>query len=509
MKKITLLFLLIKTMSKSEKRHFKLYTKLQKGNKRYMYLYELLLHCDTIEDVYKAFHIKYGEKSLTATCQYLYDLLIKILVYLNKNNDIQNSIFELIMQANFLYQRHFIDEAFEPLYKAKQLAKKNEQDILLMLIRRIEISYIQETGFRGLTEKALVKKQTKLIETQKYTRSTNMHISLYSTLKYRLKSLDKIRSKKQKELMNDLVLSELNLISNNYYQGFESMKLHLLFQATYYLNTGSYKSAIRYYNELLNIFDENEHIKKNPPIYYLTTLEGIINSVLTAGLYNEIPVFINKLQKLHKKDLQKDFLLRVEWLIIFSKTLYLLQKNSYVEAKNLFFYDNQIFFKKTNTLPIEDKLNLHLCSTIICLYNNEIKQANTHMRKIIRESKLYQLFPTYRIVRLLKLLIDVELNNIELLDNDIRSIKRSFRKDSQAYLTEKVICKFVQMYPIPNYEKTRNKLWKKLEKDILNIRNNKFEHQLLYMFDFTNWMESRLTGKELSEIKHNGSSLNT
>jgi hypothetical protein len=495
MEKLAQLSFLIDTMSKAEKRYFRLFGNLQKGKKEYLFLYDKLENCETTEDACKAFCRKYGKKNIEASARYLYNQLMDCLVYLNQDSQVQNSIFQLIMQASLLYERHLVDEAFRTLSKAKQLANNFEQDILLMLIRRMEIIYITETGVDELTEKELAGKHTKLNECLKYTRSTNMHISLYSTLKFRLHYLPEIRSGKQKDLMNDLVLSELNLVSNNYYQGFESMKLHLLFQASYYLNTGSYKSAVRYYAELLNLFDEYEYFRQNPPVYYFSTLEGIIDSLLTAGFYDEIPAFIEKLKTLRKQDYPKDFLLKVYWSIFFSRIQYLMHTGRFAEAGQLCLDYEDTLYKKVKSLHPANQLKLYVSSAVICLYNSELKRANGYMEKIFRESKTFRIFPVYKTARLLKLIINAELTDYDLLDNEIRSIKHSLRKEVQAYLTEKVVFKFVLMYPIPKYQKTREQLWKKLEKDILKIRNNKYERHLLNIFDFTHWIELKLTGK--------------
>lgn len=493
MNRITNLFLLINTMTKAEKRHFQLTSNLQKGKKGYAYLFEKLDTCDTPEEAYKAFCRKHGKQNIEATARYLYNQLMDCLIYLNRDTQVQNSIFRLIMQASVLYERRFISETFRTLSKAKQLATNYEQDILLMLIRRIEITYITETGFGEMSERELVSKHTKLIECQKITRSTNMHISLYSSLNYRLRYLDKIRSGQQKELMNDLVLSELNLISNNYYHGFESLKLHLLFQASYYLNTGSYKSAIRYYSELLDLFDEYEHLQEEPPIYYFTTLKGIIKSLFNAGIYDEIPVFIEKLKLLKKTGYPQDFLLKVEWMIFYAQVQHLLHTDKYEEAKLLCQESESFLLKKANSFYLETQLDLYIGLAVVYLYNNSPKQANKYIKKIYLNSKAFQIFPVFKTVRLLKLIIDAELGNYELLENDIRSIKRSLRKEAQAYKTEKVVFKFVLMYPLPKHEKLKSNLWKKLEKDILSIRENRYEQYLLNTFNFADWIESKLS----------------
>ncbi|MDR0395223.1 MAG: hypothetical protein LBH77_08715 [Tannerella sp.] len=492
---------LVRTMTKAEKRYFRLYCGLQKGKKEYLYLYDKLDSCDSVEEVSRLFGRRYGRKNLDASIRYLYGRIMDCLVFLNDNN-VRNEIFRLIMQASVLYERRFIREAFRALSKAKQLAGNFEQDILLMLIRRIEITYLTETGFDQLTEKELIGKHTKLNECMKFTRSTNLHISLYSTLKYRLCCRD-IYPNMPKDSMNDLILSELNLVSNNYYHGFESMKLHLLFQASYYLNTGSYKSAIRYYSELLDLFDEYDYLKQNPPVYYFSTLEGIINSLLNAGIYDEIPVFVDKLKTLYKLEYPKDFLIKITQAIFFAQTQYLIHTGRYREAKQVCIENEERLYKNVKFLHPENRLNLYVYSAVIYLCNNEMKKAETYLKKIGREGKLFLIFPIYRTARLLKLIIDAEMGNYELLENEIRSLKRTQKKKVNACQTEKMIFRLVMMYPLPKYDVARARLWKKMEKVIRQIRTDKCERHLLNVFDFTAWIESRLTGASFESLTTN------
>lgn len=503
MNKTELLSQLINSMSKAEKRYFALQSNLQKGNKEYLYLYEKLEKCESAESVCKAFARKYGKKQLETSVVYLYEQLLNCLVHLNSKNNMQNHIFRYISQATLLYERRFVKEALQKLSKAKQLAQNFEQDILSLLIRRMEIMYITENNFMDLTEKQLVSKQTKLNECLKYTRSTNMHISLFSTLNYRLYYLGKARSNKQKEMMNDLVLSELNLVSNNYYQGFESTKLHLLFQASYYLHTGSYKSAIRYYTELLELFDEYEHLKQNPPIYYLSTIEGIINSLFTVEFYSETPLFIEKLKVLSESDFPTDFLLKVNWLLFYAQSEYFIRTGRFQEAWQLCEEYDEKLLRKVKLLNLEDQLRLYISLVIIYLCNNDLARARKYMKRITMEGKLYQMFSIYRTARILHLIINVESGEYDLLENEIRSIKRAIRNEKHAYKTEQLILKFVMLFPIPKYEKTRNALWKKMEKIIDPIKDDKYEQQIVSVFDFLSWVESRLTQASFREIMTN------
>ena len=245
MNKAISLLALIKSLSKAEKRYLKLYSNLQNGEKGYLILFELLENNTSIDDIYKQFCIKQKGKSFDMAVKHLYKVVLNCLVHLNKQQDIQTQIFDYISKAGILFERELLNEALSELEKAEKLAIHYENDSLILLIRRTELKYLSMYDFTGMSEKQVVDKQMKINEIMRYTRSANLHTQLYDILKYRFTYKGCIRSDKQKENLNDLVLSELNLIANSSYKGFETEKLHLLFQSTYFLNSGNYKAAIR------------------------------------------------------------------------------------------------------------------------------------------------------------------------------------------------------------------------------------------------------------------------
>ncbi len=114
--------------------------------------------------------------------------------------------------------------------------------------------------------------------------------------------------------------------------------------------------------------------------------------------------------------------------------------------------------------------------------------------------KLLYAFPSYKIARLVNLLLQAELGNYDFFENEITSIKRNIHFEKQTYITEKLIFKFVQGYPLPSYEKARNKRWQQYQKDIQKIEQDKYERQLLKTFDVLAWIESKLTQRSLADI---------
>jgi len=108
--------------------------------------------------------------------------------------------------------------------------------------------------------------------------------------------------------------------------------------------------------------------------------------------------------------------------------------------------------------------------------------------------------PSYKTARLINLLILAELGDYSFFENEINSIKRNIHYEKHIYRTEKLLFRFVMSYPLPSYQKAQNKLWMQFQKEIVKIREDKYEKQLLKTFDILSWIESKLTNRPFAEI---------
>ena len=50
--------------------------------------------------------------------------------------------------------------------------------------------------------------------------------------------------------------------------------------------------------------------------------------------------------------------------------------------------------------------------------------------------------------------------------------------EKQVYITEKLLFRFLMAHPLPIYKKDQEKLWSQYQKDIMRIRQDKYEKQL-------------------------------
>ena len=85
--KLNQVMLLIKSLSKAEKRYIRLYTNLQNGDKHYMVLYDLACEGFSAEQIYEKFCGKVNEKSFEIAAKHLYRVLLDCLVQLREKQD--------------------------------------------------------------------------------------------------------------------------------------------------------------------------------------------------------------------------------------------------------------------------------------------------------------------------------------------------------------------------------------------------------------------------------------
>lgn len=495
MNKAVSLFTLVKSLTKAEKRYFRLSARLQEGEKRYLFLFNRMDMASSVEEACRSFGDAYPGSSLEMAVKYLYAELLDCLLRLRDKQDVQTEIMNDLSKAGILFAREMPEEGFSLLNKAKQLATVYEQDLLLLLVRRTELIQFGAFGFKGLNEQELVHKQMKLNEGLKYSRQINQHLQLYDVLRYRLTSKGYTRSDKQKKELNDLVLSELYLVANQAGNGFEGRKLHLLFQAAYYLHTGNFKSAIRHYRDLIGLLEANQQLLSHPPVYYLSAIQGILDSLQISGLQEEMPFFLSKLNELEAGNYPAEFIRHVHILHFLYIQSSLLQSGRIEEAARRL-EQHEVLLRKASLLGLDEQLRLLLSAVKTNLCLDDLAQARRWMTRILGAGKMFHSLPDFRMARLLNLLIQAEVKNEEFLVSEIQSIKRSIRFEKKEYKTESLLFKFLVMY-------VRGMALERLELMVRKvgdpIRRDKYERQLLKSFDFLSWMESRLTGCSFAE----------
>lgn len=499
MSKLQSLVLLTHSMSIAEKKAFRIRSMRSKSGSDYMILYDIIEENRALEtsSFLSEFLHERPAASFETTVKYLYELLLDSMLDLRKEQDSFYFLFNKILKARILYEKSLFDECFELLETIIAHAEKYENYYALLLASRLELDYLLALNFPNLNEKTLLRKQFKLTEIMKYVRKINEQSSLYENLKHRIVYKGYARSQKQKDELNDLVYSEISIVASQNLNNFEISKLHQLFQSNYLISVGDYKSALNSYIELNNLFEANKHFWSTPPIYYLHTLEGVLESLRSIHNYEGMTYFIEQLKAIDSQSVS--FRINLTCITFLYELFPFLDQGDYLESMLLMKTYQDKLYDKLFTLNKSRQAELCLYTALIYFGNAEFQKAHKFLNQIILRGKNYYYLPLYRTIRLVNLMILYQLGDFDLIKYEIRSMKRDLTDPAKDYKIERFLFKFINKQ-LPSQVTKRQQLLEKALKDFEGIHHDVFEQQILRIFDFTAWVESLIRKMPLSEV---------
>jgi hypothetical protein len=490
--------ILINSLTKSEKRYFKLQSELQSGKKDYLVLFELIEQGIPAEEIQDKFTKELKDASYEVTSKYLFKKVLNFLVYLRMDKDKEADFFFNLLKADILFEKTLYKESIVLLNKVEKDAKLHELYLHEIFAIKKELYFLDILNYDNVKEQDIVQKHLKISQGLANVRNIDLHSSLYELLKHQLIHKGHARCEEDKEDLGHLVVQELNLLSNPIANTFESQKLHLLFQANYFISINLYKSAGKIFNELSDLLHKYEYLWIYSPIYYLSMIEGVLKTLLFIKQYDEILIYLNKLQDTKAKTLHTEILIS-RILFIYHVSL-LIQKGELKDALLLMDDYGPTLFQKLHLLDLDKQAEIYLYAAVIHLYNKDFDKSRFFLNKVLQDNVLYNNLPIFQTFRLIRLLLYYELGQFDILPYEIRSIKRKYKTTNTVnYILEKIVFKFISTNPLPAGRAQRQLLWKQINDNLKKIKSGKFEMQVLNFFDFESWIESKLLKVPIEE----------
>ncbi len=498
MAKFSTVISLVHSLTKAEKRYFKLFSGLQKGEKDYVALFGIIEKNNNECEVKKLFNRKCSGAVFSVALKHLYRVLTDNLLYLKMGQDKELMLQTDLLKATILFDKSLYKEGFELLQKIQKEAEAFEKYIILLAAARLELNYATSLNFQAISENDLLKKQRKIEEIIRYSRNSHQHSSLYEILRYRLAHKGNVRTSEQKKELNDLIVSEMTIMANPLASTVESSKTHLLFQAHYFITINDYKSALKAFYELIELLEEHHFLWMDSPIDYLVTIEGILDSLRTIGQFESMKYFMDKLENLPKKSSQL--------CVMTQRVIYIYTLSSYTDLGNYKtalkipgrFKDS--LFDKIDMLDPNKQAEVFLYTALMYFGNHDLDNAHSFLSRVLFRGTQYFKLPIFQTFRLLHLLVHYELGNNEIVFHEMRSVKRVMVSGQpKTYKVEKIIFRFLQL-PRVSDKKKEKKEAEKFNIMFERVKRDKFELQVLKLFDFASWIEAKLTRKSFEQL---------
>jgi hypothetical protein len=413
------LFHLIQAMSKSEKRYFVLDAKKSgRTDSRYLNLFDAI---NDMEEYLEEPLKKRFAANLSSDKAYLYEAILRSMRDYRSQNSKAAQVKERLMDARYLYERGLYDQSTERISEAKAMAAELEDQFTLLEINREE-----QVSLFDRRAKVQLEHIEKLNEERERTLKAIDEELRYLDLYYRLQLIPQynssLSSSEQIALLKQRV--SLNLLEEKN-QPYSPQSIRRFFQCNmiYFSLIGDLEKAYffstkavdwwknfptlreeefhRYINEVSNLVNycyKLEDRKEEAHLWY----ERLKNEKPSGNLHNQKMIF--------------------RYLSL-SKLLYHLNKNEFIDAHKLLpeIIDGMNKFGLKRNIALAG--NIATVYFLVKDYRNCIKWVD-HISKTMKTSGRIDI---QRIMRLYKIIALFELDEIDMLDSEIRTTMRFYK----------------------------------------------------------------------------------
>lgn len=492
MSKLNSLILLVKSLSKSEKKALTLSSGSQTKKSLYLTLFNIIDKDKyaSEDSITKAFYKRYPDSSLSANIQYLFDLILQIAVNLNIRKNNEYELYNSCLKTKVLRERGLYDDSLSLIQEMKEKAKQIEEYNLLLALQRDELQSEILDYFDHIKEDELFNKQQEVNDNLKIIKQINEQSFLYELLRFRIEKQKTIDTDKF-YVYNDLLISEMTLVSGLKNEIFKISRQHQLFQANYFISIGSNKNALKSFSELNNLYLKNEHLWNNPPVYYVMVLEGVLESLRGMRLFDEMAPYKDQLLSLAQKYPYVNFAVEVNAIVFLYSVSSYMHKHEPKKCIDLMNQYQENLLDKLTLLPPRLFLSMEICLSGIYLMNGELVKARRQLAPII-QNNTFGTLKLFRSVQLLNLIIYYEQEDTDYVEAAIRSIKIKNKKSNKETQIEKLLFRYLktEWKTLPDEKADVLKL--KLKNEIKSTKYTIEDLQLMKFFDFGDWILTKL-----------------
>lgn len=499
------MFQLIKSLSKSEKRYFKIFASRHTiGDENlYVKLFDAIdKQSEYDEDaIRKKFKGTKLAKNLSSVKVHLTNLILRSLRQFNGTSKKKYDVRELLDYADILYEKGLYVHAAKVLEKAKKIAKEYDLYISLDEISILERDIAHKTSDYDLLQKFLNETQ---YETKKY-REINEHLAEYEVLTTKLHALivkhNRTRSTVGKDRYDDIMEHPLLQTPVNEQPFACQIEYHAVW-GTYHLVTGNMKDCVFHRKKVVELLESRPHLIMDDPKTYISHMRVLMISLGGNRMFKDFDEAVGRVQKFIASipEGKKSINLRTEiYTTIYNAKLDIdLDRGLFEEAEDFAKDVEKELEQFSYTIATDGQsvllYNLFYVYFGLGNFKTALKWMNELMNKKFGEIRVdLQCFS-----RIMNIVLHYELGNHDLIENLVRSADRFITKKERKFRFETAFLKFA------NHSLTQPDVGTAAFEEfhlILNtIFEDKFEKKALHYFDFMSWAESKFDSRSFADI---------
>lgn len=497
-----ILFQLVHSLEKSEKRHFKLYIKRSsaKEDLKIIQLFDALDKMKEYDELILLKKIPGITKTQLANLKnHLYKQLLASLRLLKTSDNIDLQLSELLDNARILYNKGLKIQSLRIIEKAKELARENQKFNtlvqLLSLEKKIETLHIT----RSSAEKTLhIAEEAFEISghIDRVTRLSNLALLLYRWFVLHGHARHKEDEKELVVFFKNYLPSDIKAV-NGFYE-----KLYLYQSYCWYaFIKQDFLMYYRYSQKWIDLFQEHPSMIEVETGHYVKGMHNLLNALFDLRNFEKFELVLKQFEQYQKTPVANrhdNFRTHTSIYINSAKINQHLMKGTFTEGlklvsvieKNLEEY--ALFVDRHRILVFNYKI------AMLYFGAGKYEKAIDYLQKIIN-GPLDLRIDLQCYARLLHMMSHYELGNYDIMESLIKSVYRFMAKMKNLTVVEEEMFAFLRSSFNVSAEKIKPELKKFLQK-IKHLEKNPFETRSFAYLDTISWVESKVYNKPMGEI---------
>ena len=479
------LFLLIKSLSKQEKRYFKIFSNRHSSdNNNYYKLYQIISQQDDYDEekVIEKLKDQQFVNRLSIAKTRLYDQLLKSLNAYHSSKTIDSELFFILQSIEVLYHKALYKAAWKKMQRGLKMANKYEKYELILQLNKWEHKLLEKENYESLDSDNLelmwnaentVVDQIKIYNKLWFIKSKIFKILFYSGS----------RSRKNIAMVNLFLKKNIDSIDKKDLSIRSKFLLHHIYSAFYY-SVNKLERSYDHLKQNLDLMERFPWMFVDNPYSQISLVSNMAFIGFKLKKHKDINPLLIKLKDLKKSAEVSDVNLHIRWFYSYY-SIYLAVQSAQQPIKINQFEINQIYkgldiFQ--DNLPTFRRLDLQFALSVYYFKAGETRTALKGIHSILNElnSKLNpEMFYAARFFYLILLL---EMEKIDYLNVAWTSTKRSLLTNNNLSPDGFVLKEFFDQV----CKNGQPDLYTLLEKLIANLDNLKLNRYIEY-FDFKKW----------------------
>ncbi len=497
------LFVLIKSLSKSEKRQFKIFaSRLEtSSNTKFIELFTILDKSDTYDEklILKSGVIK--KVQLSNLKSYLYK---QILVSIRLNIPSQNVRYQLREQIDFatiLYNKGLYKQSLKLLDKTKIIALENDEKLMAYEIvefeKLIESQYITRS-IQGRADELVVQAKELNYKNTISSKLSNLSLQLYGIML------------KTGYVKSDEEYRYIDNYFNKHIAKFDETKFG--FREKYWFYNANlwrsflvqdFLSSYKYAYKWVTLFYDNQHMIFLNPVFFLKGNHYLLESLYMLKYMSKFKENLLRLEETiaDPRFPTNDNIASLSFLYVYNNKLnFHILEGTFAEAEYLI---PEILNKlKLHNDHLDEHHEMMFFYKIASIYfgNEKYAECILYLEKIINNKNLSMREDLMCFARLLCLIAHYELGKDYYLESQLKNTYKFLLKMNDLHAVQKEMIKFLKNLN-SIYPSDIKKEFIKMRTRFIELDNNTYEKRAFLYLDIISWLESKIENRKISDIR--------